>query len=226
MSQLKFHFELILDCISVTHLNWVHLCKKVASTLCHQGRGNPLALTARSWCQGECRWLRHPVADPLLTIPLNPVKHHSQTLQGQLVGGQHPCHWESIFTQHFSQVLEEIGGVQTAVIVQVKLGDKPRQLVELDQRLKAELFLFEADPGTLSGDCVSKSQEKVFQLKLEVGSKTAKEEEAATKGRRENCYPLAAEKADQVSTDLVLCQRQQGGEYGKAVYTNFQGAGH
>ena len=93
------------------------------------------------------------------------------------MGGEHDGHQKGVLPQHLVELIEQVGGVEAPVVVEVKLGDEAGHLVELDEHLQTELPLLVADHGALRADDLPQLHQEVPQpceggdglLRLEVG---------------------------------------------------------
>ena len=93
-----------------------------------------------------------------------------------LVGVEH----DDDLAEGLGQLIEQVGGVEAPVVVEVELGDEAGHLVELDEHLQAELPLLVADHGALRADDLHQLHQEVpqpleggdGQLHLEVGLAT------------------------------------------------------
>ena len=113
-------------------------------------------------------------------------------------------HGEGVLGQELGQVLEQIGAVEAAVVVEIELDGEAGHAQHLQEVVDGHLLLLVGDLGRLGHDDLHELDEEVLHLELEVAAQALEHEKGDAQHAGEERQPLGRQQVVQVLGQVVL----------------------
>jgi hypothetical protein len=144
-------------------------------------------------------------------LELNVLDDSKQGLERKrVVSGEVRLEREGVLGEELGEVLEQVGAVQRAVVVEIELGGQARDAQELEKVVDGDVLVVVGDFGRVGDDGVHELEDEVLELELEVAALGLEEEEGNAESTGVDRGALVGEEVVEFVAEVVCDVGEQG----------------
>jgi len=142
-----------------------------------------------------------------------------------VVGGEVRVEREGVLGEEFGEVLEQVGAVQRAVVVEIEFGGQAGDAQELEKVVDGDVLVVVGEFGRVGDDGVHELEDEVLELEFEVGALGLEEEEGDAEGAGVDGGALVGEEVVEFVAEVVCDVGEEGLVGGDVVDAELEGDG-
>jgi len=127
-----------------------------------------------------------------------------------VVGGEVRVEREGVLGEEFGEVLEQVGAVERAVVVEIEFGGQAGDAQELEKVVDGDVLVVVGEFGRVGDDGVHELEDEVLELEFEVGALGLEEEEGDAEGAGVDGGALVGEEVVEFVAEVVCDVGEEG----------------